>query len=98
MSDGRILFGQSAAFSGPAQELGHGMRLGIQAAFHEQNEKGGVHGRMLELTTLDDQDLSRDLIVGSKQRCYLVAVLDACTRLAWAEVSRDMRCPGTSRA
>jgi len=31
------------------------MRLGIQAAFHEQNQKGGVHGRMLELTTLDDQ-------------------------------------------
>ena len=55
VSDSRILFGQSAAFSGPAQALGQGMRLGIQAAFHEQNEKGGVHGRMLELTTLDDQ-------------------------------------------
>ena len=53
--DDRILFGQSAAFSGPAQALGQGMRLGIQAAFHEQNQKGGVHGRTLELTTLDDQ-------------------------------------------
>ena len=53
--DDRILFGQSAAFSGPAQALGQGMRLGIQAAFHEQNRTGGVHGRMLELTTLDDQ-------------------------------------------
>ena len=53
--DTRIVFGQSAAFSGPAQALGQGMRLGIQAAFHEQNQKGGVHGRMLELTTLDDQ-------------------------------------------
>ena len=53
--DDRILFGQSAAFSGPAQALGQGMRLGIQAAFHEQNQLGGVHGRMLELTTLDDQ-------------------------------------------
>ena len=53
--DDRILFGQSAAFSGPAQALGQGMRLGIQAAFHEQNQLGGVHGRILELTTLDDQ-------------------------------------------
>ena len=53
--DDRIVFGQSAAFSGPAQALGHGMRLGIQAAFQEQNLAGGVHGRMLELTTLDDQ-------------------------------------------
>jgi len=55
VSDARVLFGQSAAFSGPAQALGQGMRLGIQAAFHEQNQKDGVHGRMLELTTLDDQ-------------------------------------------
>ena len=29
----RVLFGQSAAFTGPAQELGRNMRLGIQAAF-----------------------------------------------------------------
>ena len=55
VSDSGVLFGQSAAFSGPAQALGQGMRMGIQAAFHEQNRKGGVHGRLLELTTLDDQ-------------------------------------------
>ena len=54
VSDERILFGQSAAFSGPAQELGISMRLGIQAAFHEVNRSGGVHGRQLELTSLDD--------------------------------------------
>lgn len=54
ISDERVLFGQSAAFSGPAQELGTNMRLGILAAFHEVNERGGVHGRKLELVTLDD--------------------------------------------
>ncbi len=52
--DDRILFGQSAAFSGPAQFLGRNMRLGIQAAFNEANEAGGVHGRRLELLSLDD--------------------------------------------
>ncbi len=52
--DDRILFGQSAALSGPAQELGQNMRLGIEAAFREVNEQGGVHGRRLELTSLDD--------------------------------------------
>ena len=31
------------------------MRLGIQSAFHEVNQDGGVHGRRLELETLDDQ-------------------------------------------
>ena len=50
----RVLFGQSAAFTGPAQELGRNMRLGIQAAFHEVNQRGGVHGRRLELSSLDD--------------------------------------------
>jgi branched-chain amino acid transport system substrate-binding protein len=52
--DDRILFGQSAAFSGPARELGTNMRLGIQTAFHEVNENGGVHGRVLELISFDD--------------------------------------------
>lgn len=50
----RIRFGQSAAFSGPAGELGTGMKLGIEAAFAEANRAGGVHGRMLELVALDD--------------------------------------------
>ena len=30
------------------------MRLGILAAFHEVNQRGGVHGRQIELTWLDD--------------------------------------------
>ena len=50
----RVLFGQSAAFTGPAQQLGIDMMLGIQAAFNEQNQDGGVHGRQLHLTTMDD--------------------------------------------
>ena len=54
VSDQRIVFGQSAAFSGPAQELGRNMRLGIEAAFQEANRRGGVHGRKLEFSSLDD--------------------------------------------
>ena len=54
ISDYEVLFGQSAAFRGPAQELGREMRLGIQAAFHEVNQAGGVHGRDLQLKTIDD--------------------------------------------
>lgn len=50
----RILFGQSAAFTGPAKALGEEMRLGIEAAFRAANVRGGVHGRRLELTSLDD--------------------------------------------
>ena len=54
VSDDRILFGQSAAFSGPAQELGRNMRLGIEAAFFEVNQQGGVNGRQLDLLSFDD--------------------------------------------
>lgn len=53
--DDRIVFGQSAALGGPAQELGLNMQLGIQAAFEERNQLGGVHGRRLELFSLDDR-------------------------------------------
>ena len=52
--DTKILFGQSAAFKGPAAALGIGMRDGIEAAFNEANTKGGIHGRSLELVTYND--------------------------------------------
>jgi len=50
----RILLGQSAAFTGPAAQLGIQMRNGIQAYFDYVNANGGVHGRKLELLSLDD--------------------------------------------
>ena len=49
-----VVFGQSAAFNGPAHDLGENMRDGILAAFGEANFMGGVHGRRLELRWLDD--------------------------------------------
>jgi len=50
-----IVFGQSAAFTGPAAELGLQMRRGIAAAFSEANAAGGIHGRRLELLAYDDR-------------------------------------------
>lgn len=50
----RILFGQTAAFEGPAAALGVGMREGILASFNEANAAGGVNGRRLELISYDD--------------------------------------------
>lgn len=54
VSDTRIHFGQSAAFSGSAAELGRNMNVGIRAAFDEVNAQGGIHGRMLAVSSLDD--------------------------------------------
>ena len=49
-----IVFGQAAVLEGPAAALGTGMRTGLQAAFEEINSKGGVHGRKLKLTSVND--------------------------------------------
>jgi len=49
-----ILFGQAAVLQGPASALGLGMKEGLEAAFQEANRKGGVHGRKLELISVDD--------------------------------------------
>jgi ABC-type branched-subunit amino acid transport system substrate-binding protein len=51
----RILLGQAAVFSGPAAQLGIQMRNGIKTYFDYVNEKGGVHGRKLELVSEDDR-------------------------------------------
>ncbi len=50
-----IRLGMSAAFTGPAKELGRNMRLGIETYFRYVNEElGGVEGRKLKLLALDD--------------------------------------------
>jgi ABC-type branched-subunit amino acid transport system substrate-binding protein len=54
VSDTKVLFGQAAALEGPAAALGVGMKLGIEAAFAEANAAGGVHGRMVELVSMND--------------------------------------------
>src|ERR1700733_11075975 len=53
-ADSQIVFGQVAALSGPAKDLGQGMRQGILAAFGDANHNGGIFGRTLELKSRDD--------------------------------------------
>ena len=49
-----IRFGQSLPLSGPLTELGTEYRDGAVSYFKWLNSKGGVHGRRIELATLDD--------------------------------------------
>ncbi len=55
VTNDKVLLGQAAVFSGPAAQLGIQMRNGIKAYLDFVNEKGGVHGRRIELITEDDQ-------------------------------------------
>src|SRR5690606_37327041 len=49
-----LQIGQSVALTGPLGELGRAMHQGAQAAFAGINQRGGVHGRQITLTALDD--------------------------------------------
>jgi len=50
-----VLLGQSAAFSGPAAQLGIQMNAGAMAYFDYINKLGGVQGRTILLKTRDDR-------------------------------------------
>ena len=50
----RIVLGQSAAFSGPAAQLGIQMNKGARIYFDALNARGGINGQSVELRTLDD--------------------------------------------
>lgn len=55
VTEQRILLGQSAAFSGPAAQLGIQMHAGAKAYFDQVNQQGGVFGRKIELLQADDR-------------------------------------------
>ncbi len=50
----KIIIGQSVPLTGNNKDLGIEIRLGALAAFNQANKAGGVGGRQIELTTLDD--------------------------------------------
>ena len=54
LSDKEIRFAMVAPFTGAARELGRQMKIGVETAFNQINEAGGVNGRQLRLVAADD--------------------------------------------
>ncbi len=52
----KIVLGQSAAFSGRSEQLGLQHYLGAKLYFDGLNAQGGVNGRTIEISRLDDAD------------------------------------------
>ncbi len=50
----KIILGQSAAFTGPAAELGIQFHQGAKLWFEQVNAQGGISGKTIEIKTLDD--------------------------------------------
>ncbi|MFZ6645441.1 ABC transporter substrate-binding protein [Undibacterium sp. TJN25] len=55
ITDQKITLGQSAAFTGPAAQLGIQLNAGAKAYFDQVNAQGGVFGRKIEIVKLDDK-------------------------------------------
>lgn len=53
-SSNKIILGQSAAFTGPAAELGIQFQQGAKLWFEQINAQGGIGGKTLEIRALDD--------------------------------------------
>lgn len=54
VSDAAIKIGTTQPLSGAAATAGEAFTAGIEAAAQEVNDAGGINGRMIELTVLDD--------------------------------------------
>lgn len=50
----KIVLGQSAAFTGPAAQLGIQLHAGAKLYFDQLNAQGGIGGRSIEIRKLDD--------------------------------------------
>lgn len=55
VTDRTVVIGQSAAFTGPAAQLGLQMRAGAKLWIDHVNAQGGINGRQIELKARDDK-------------------------------------------
>ena len=53
-SGNSFVLGQSAAFTGPAAQLGIQLNRGARLCFDQVNARGGINGMPIELRTMDD--------------------------------------------
>lgn len=56
LSADRIVVGQSAPLTGSNAEIGKDIRDGALAWFRRVNEAGGIHGKMVDLVSVDDRN------------------------------------------
>ena len=54
VTDSTISFGSSTSYSGTNRDVGQSIVIGIRTLFDSVNDEGGINGRKLKLTVLDD--------------------------------------------
>lgn len=94
-----LVVGQSAALTGSQAEFGRDMRDGALAAFQAINARGGIHGRPIQLVTLDDggsdakaKDNSKQLI-DEHRALALFGYISRPSSVAGAKIASDAKVP-----
>jgi len=54
VTDSTITFGSTTSYSGTNRDVGQGIAVGIRTVFDAVNDEGGINGKKLKLTVLDD--------------------------------------------
>lgn len=67
LSKTTVTLGQSAAMTGPAATLALPFSQGARLYFDRLNAAGGIHGRKIELTTLDDAGSPETALANTKK-------------------------------
>lgn len=94
-----LVLGQSAALSGPAQNLGREMRAGLIAAFSQVNDNGGIHGREITLLSRDDgyepDEAVRNTkeLIANDQVFALIGAVGTPTSMAVVPIVNESRIP-----
>jgi len=84
-----VALGQSAPLSGPSQALGEDVRNGALAYLRTLNAAGGVHGRRIELATLDDAGEAKRALANTQRLAEQLRVF-ALLAYPGPSVSRDV--------
>ncbi|MES2943249.1 MAG: ABC transporter substrate-binding protein [Pseudomonadota bacterium] len=99
VTDSTILIGQSAVFSGPVAATGSNYRRGIELYFEQANKAGGINGRKLQLTAMDDAydpkrtaDNTRTLIEQNKVFA-LIGYVATANLLAAMPIAEEAKVP-----
>lgn len=99
VTDTVIAVGQSAVFSGPVAATGNNYRRGIELYFEQVNKTGGVNGRKLQLTALDDAyDPKRTventrLLIEENKVFALIGYVATANLIAAMPVAEEARVP-----
>jgi ABC-type branched-subunit amino acid transport system substrate-binding protein len=97
VSKDTIVIGQSAALSGSQAEFGKDIRDGALAYFDMINQQGGLNGRRIQLTSLDDggneakAKENTNLLVNEQKAIALFGYISRPSSIAGAKVASEAK-------